>query len=110
MAAEIWRTRDRAGRDVVLTEAHWAHIPGEHEDMARWLDDIATALQTPDFVNRDARHPNGENHYRCPTPDEPWTRVVVRYRPVPPQGTWVGEVITAHRTRRIGSEEEHLWP
>ena len=37
-------------------------------------------------------------------------KVVVNYRPVPPQGTWEGEVITAYHARRPKSKEAQLWP
>jgi hypothetical protein len=37
-------------------------------------------------------------------------KVVVQYRPVPPQGTWAGEVITAYRGKKRKSREVLLEP
>lgn len=110
MVAVVWRTRDRLGREVVLTEAGLAHILAKHGDLVGRLDDIRATIEAPDFVNRDARHAYRENHYRRPAPGEPRIKVVVHYRPLPPQGTWRGEVITAHQARQIGAREEQLWP
>jgi hypothetical protein len=106
--AEIWRTRDRAGREVVLTSAGLKHIRHRHDDMTRRLDEIRTAIENPDVVTRDLEYRHRENHYGPSSFKPPWTKVVVQYRPVSPQGTWMGEVITAYPVKRRDPKEERL--
>ena len=110
--AVIKRLRDRAGREVVLTEARWAHILREHNELAGRRAEIRATVELPEFVSADADNAHRENHYRRLGPNEPFLKVVVHYRPVPPQGTWEGEVITAHQvgTRRVKRREQQLWP
>lgn len=108
--AEVWRTRDRIGREVVLTSLRHDHILAEHDDLAPQMDDARLATEQPDFITRDARYPHRENHYRRTLWSQLLVKVVVNYRPVPPQGTWEGEVITAYRARRPKSKEAQLWP
>jgi hypothetical protein len=104
---EIWRTRDRRGRVVVLTVASWAHILDRRAAMANRLDQVRAAIERPDLVTRDVRHFHREIHYRR-FPSGGWLKVVVGYRPVPPQGTWAGVVITAYPVERPRSKEEPL--
>ena len=108
--ATIWRTRDRLGREVVLTEERRRHILRKHPAMAGRLGEVRAAIAGPDFVNRDAAYPRRENHYRRTPSGRAWIKVVVNYRPVPPQGTWAGEVITAYRTEQVDPKEAPLWP
>ena len=70
----------------------------------------ATAIEQPDFVTRDVRYHHREIHYRRSPSGQGWIKVVVNYRPVPPQGTWAGEVITAYRVDERDIEEVQLWP
>jgi hypothetical protein len=51
-----------------------------------------------------------EIHYPRTPSGQGWMRVVVNYRPVPPQGTWAGEVITAYRIDERDVKEVQLWP
>src|SRR6188472_1528268 len=97
--AEIWRTRDHAAREVVLTSAGLDHILERHDEIADRLDEIRMSIEQPDFVTRDARSHHRENHYRRVASGQGLLKVV-QYRPVPPQGTWVGEVITAYRVKK----------
>ena len=85
-------------------------MPAKHPNMAERLADARVAVEAPDFARRDALRAHGENHYRRPAPGAAWIKVVVHYRPIPPQGTWVGEVITAYPTDHVGSKEGPLWP
>lgn len=107
--AAIWVTRDRLGREVTLTETRQAHILLKHPQVAGRLDDIRAVVETPDAVHADARYDRRENHYR-------WIaaggriKVVVIYRPVPPQGTWAGEVVTAYPVKQVDPAEVRLWP
>lgn len=108
--AAIWTVRDREDREVSLTEARVRHILARRPRTASRLVEIGPTIEAPDVVTRDAEYPHRENHYRRPSPDRSYLKVVVQYRPAPPQGTWTGEVITAHPTERIIPEETQLWP
>jgi hypothetical protein len=107
---EIWRTSDRRGREVVLTSAYRDHILQEHDEMIDRLDEVRTAVEQPDIVTRDVKYRHRENHYRREPSGQGWLKVVVHYRPVPPQGTWAGEVITADPVKRPNSKEAQLQP
>lgn len=106
----IWQTRERLGREVALTEAGVAHMLVKHPEMLPRLDEIRAAVEDPTFSTRPAGYPHRECLYRNLPATRLRTKVVVNYRPVPPQGTWAGEVITAHRTARVGPEEDQIWP
>jgi hypothetical protein len=110
LVADIWRTRDRLGREVVFNSASRDHIRRRRAELADRLDEIRWAIEAPDLVTRDATYPNRENHYRRTAFGPGWLKVVVRYLPVPPQGTWVGEVITAFPLRSPNPKETRLWP
>jgi hypothetical protein len=103
-----WRTRDRVGRDIVLTLAGLDHILQEHGDIGDRLDAVRKTIEQPDFVTRDVEYRHRENHYRRTPSKQHWINVVVQYRPVPPQGTWAGEVITAYQVKRPNPREEPL--
>jgi hypothetical protein len=108
--AEIWRTEDRLGREVFLTEARRDHILAEHDDLVDRMDAVRTVVEEPDFVTRDADYPRRENHYRWIPRESRYIKVVVEYRPVPPQGTWAGKVITAYFSGKRKRKEALLWP
>lgn len=108
--AAIWRIRDRLGRVVVLTDAGWDHIVAEHGDVAATWAEVRSAVEFPDRVMADARFAHRENHYRQIGPWGLSLKGVIGYRPESPLGTWVGEVVTAFRTRRVKREERQLWP
>ncbi len=76
--------------------------------MAPHLGDIREVIAHPIVVTRDLKYPRRENHYGILSPALGMIRVVVQYRPVPPQGRWVGEVVTAHRIRKPDPREEDL--
>lgn len=92
----IWWTRDRLGREVTLTDEGLAHILSRRSRLASRIGEMRDAVERADHVARDVDHPHRDIHYHRRSSDRPWLRVVVHYRPVPPQGTWVGRVITAH--------------
>lgn len=79
----IWWTQDRLGREVILTTVGRDHIGDRHRQVADRLDEVRSAVEHPDFVT---------------------------YRPVPPQGTWVGEVVTAYRVEERDEQEAQRWP
>jgi hypothetical protein len=106
--AEIWRTQDRAGREVVLTSARLDHILRRHDDMSSRLDEVRTTIEQPDLVTRDVEYRHRENHYGRSLFDQPWIKVAVQHRPIPPQGTWAGDIITAYPVRRRDPKEELL--
>lgn len=105
--AEVWEAEDRLGRAVVLTAERRAHILNRHEDMANHLDAIRQAIESPEVVTRDRQYAHREIAYR--REDGLYLKVAVHYRPVPPQGTWVGVVRTAHLREEIDPKEELLW-
>ena len=99
-----------AGREVSLTAARSAHIVGQHPDMVGRLANVRATVEAPEAVTRDRTYPNREVHYRRPPGELRYVRVVVRYLPVPPDGTFVGEVITAHWIGMVEQRETHVWP
>ena len=107
---EIWQGQDRFERKVTLTPQRQEHIFIEHSDMEDRLDYVRLTVEQPNFVTRDRRYPHRENFYRSEPAGSRWIEVVVHYRPVPPQGTWEGEVITAYHLKRRKIKEVPLWP
>lgn len=108
--ATIWRARDRAGREVALTEMGEAHILERHPELVGAEQEIRTAIEAPDTVTRDATIPHRECLYRRSRLGRPLLKVVVQYRPVPPQGTWAGEVVTVLPVPKVKRKERRLWP
>jgi hypothetical protein len=97
---------DYQGRTVELSDHGWVHILEGHVEMADRLGEIARTIEAPNLVVRDPDIRRIEHHYGVPK-GRLRVQVVVLYRPTP-EG-WVGEVVTAHRTRRL-EKGEHLWP
>ncbi len=62
-------------------------------------------IEDPDRVTGDADFTQREEFYRSTGPDQWDLKVVVHYRPVPPQGTCEGGVVTAHPTKRVDATE-----
>ena len=57
--ATFWRTRDRLGREVGLTEARWAHIMKNHETGLSGREaDVRAMVERPELVTRDAGDPS----------------------------------------------------
>jgi hypothetical protein len=75
---EIWRIRDRTGREVVLTSAGLDHILQGHDEIADRLDEVRTAIEQPDFVTRDATYRHREIHYRRVASGQGLLKVVVQ--------------------------------
>jgi hypothetical protein len=86
------------------------HIISEQAELAYFMDAVRIRGERPDLVRRDRQYAHRDNHYRRASPDRLWKKVVVNYRPVPPQGTWEGEIITAHYIDSPASKEVKLWP
>ena len=107
--ATIWRTTDRMGREVELTDTGWAHILAERGEASPSAAEVRAAVEAPDFVNADAVYAHRENHYRRFGAGGRYLKVVVQYRPVPPQGTWAGDVVTTYPTNRVKRKERRLW-
>jgi hypothetical protein len=84
--AEIWRTHDRFGREVNVTSEGRNHILDEHDHMANRLETIRPAIEQPSYVTQDADYLHRENSYRRTPSGRRFIKVVVEYRPVPPQG------------------------
>ena len=86
------------------------HIRQRHDEIAERLDEVRTAVEQPDFITRDSEYTRREIFYRRTPSGQGWLKVVVNYRPIPPQGTWAGEVITAYRIEERDDQEVQLWP
>ena len=108
--ATIWRTRDYLGRVVALTEENLRHIRERRPRMVDRLDEVKLTIEQSEFVRRDVAIASREVFYARSTVGRARMRVIVPYRPVPPQGTWRGEVITAHPNQRPRLTEDPLWP
>ena len=110
--ADVWTMRDRRGRVVALTADGWKHILVERRGAPPAAGEIRKTVEDPAFVTADSTFPRRENYYRRRQREGGgrYLKVVVRYRPVPPDGTWAGEVITAYPTRGMKPMEEQLWP
>jgi hypothetical protein len=108
--AEIWRTRDHLGRVVILTPAGLDHIRVRHGKFANRMDEVRGVVEHPGFVTRDRHHAHRECFYRRELSGSGFIKVVVHYRPAPPQGTWEGEVITAYHDESPEPKEVALWP
>lgn len=107
---ETWRTRDRVGRHVTLTAAGWSHIVTKRKGAPPNPNEILAAVEAPDFVTADVAFPRRESYdrRRQPGAGRRYLKVVVRYHPTPPDGTWAGDVITAYPTRGVKPGEERL--
>lgn len=107
---ELWRIQDYLGREVVLTEIRREHIVSEHSDLVRQMAEVRHTIEQPEQVRRDRTYAHRENSYKRKPSGKRWMKVVVHYRPVPPQGTWVGEVITAFSVEEPEPQEVLKWP
>ena len=107
---EIWRTRDNFDRVVYLSRVKLAHIRSRHKEFADRLVDIRSTIEKPDFVARHRLREHRECFYREEAPGKELIKVIVHYRPIPPQGTWIGEVTTAFPVGLYRPKEVKLWP
>lgn len=107
--AILWKTVDRLGRPVVLTDEGWTHILFEHDSMAHRIHEVRDAVAFADEVVHDRTFAHREIHYRERGSGKSWLRVIVHYRPRDPSG-WAGEVITAHIINRRSRKESPRWP
>lgn len=105
----IWETTDRFGRRVELTEERWSHIVDQRGGQPPTQDDIRRALEDPIRVTIDATFAHRECFYAECAPSR-MVKVVVHFRPVPPQGTWRGAVVTAYPERKVKPGEVQRWP
>ena len=103
MVAELWRTTDRLGREIVLTDSGWLHVLVGHPEMIGCEGDVRAAVGEADFINRDADHAHRENHYRV-VAGRVHLKVCVEYAATPEV------VITAHVSQRIKRRERRRWP
>lgn len=76
--------------------------------MVAYLGDIQVVISRPTVVTKDPKYRRRENHYGRTSSEPGFIKVVVQYRPVPPQGRWDGEVITSYRVRKPDPLEEPL--
>lgn len=106
----VWSTLDRLGRSVVLTASGWSHIRDRHGDTIDSAGMVGVAIEQADEIVRDAGYLHREIHMAELGKPELPVRVVVHFRPVPPDGTWVGEVVTAFRGRPLKAGGNRQWP
>lgn len=106
----IWDTTDRFGRRAKLTQEEWTHIVADHTGWTPTAEEVRQAVEKPTCVTFDADIPNRECFYRDIGRERLQLKVVVHYRPVPPQGTWDGTVVTAYFTRKVKPKEVSRWP
>jgi hypothetical protein len=92
----------------MFTEASRDHILQRRRDLATNLSEIREAISRPAVVTRDLKYARRECHYGFTSSPPGMIKVVDQYRPVPPQGRWVGEVVTAYRLREPDPREEVL--
>jgi hypothetical protein len=78
--------------------------------MTKLLGDIRVAIERPDLVTRDVRMAHREINYHRTQNEPGWIEVVVHDRPIPPQGTWLVNVITAYPVDRPLAKEERTLP
>lgn len=102
--ADVWRTRDRFGRDVTLTDAGMAHIVRRRPDMVGSQAAIKETVEAPERVMRDALHPDRECHYRRIS-DRRLLKVVIGYG-----AEGHGTVITAYPAPHVKRGEQQRWP
>jgi len=107
--AAIWEAEDRFGRSVSLSEERWGHIVAGRGARVPSPDTIRHIVEYPAQVTLDADYAHRECFYSDLTRGL-GLKVVVQYRPVPPQGTWIGTVITAHPARAVKRGETRRWP
>lgn len=107
---EVWRTRDYLGRMTVLDRSRREHVLVRHRQLTGRLHEVRQAVENPSLVTRDLRFRHWENYYAPSTVETGQIKVVVHYRPVAPQGTWLGDVITAYPVREPNPREERLYP
>ncbi len=108
--ASIWETRDRFGRIVRLTEEGWDHIVSDRRGATPTPDDVRGAVEAPTRVTADADFAQRECSYQSLGAGRRTLKVVVHFRPVPPQGTWVGVVVTAFYVTSDKRREVQRWP
>lgn len=108
--AEIWRTRDHVGRVVILTQVGLDHIRVRRGEFAIRMGEVRDVVEHHGIVTRDRQHAHRECFYRREPSRSGFIKVVVHYRPVPPQGTWEGKVITAYHDESPDPKEARLWP
>ncbi len=106
----IWSTTDRLGRLVVLSDAGWQHIYRRHGDTVEDPEMVKAVIQGAERIVADAVYPHRSIHVAAlGNPSLPM-RVVVHYRPEPPDGTWIGDVVTAFRGRPPKDGGRTQWP
>ena len=113
--AVVLRSRDRFGRDVVLTRRCWSdHVLRRRPYFAGQERIVAQALTSPTFVNHDVDYRDRECFY-VPSPlpypyGGLWVKVVVAYTPAIALGRAAGTVVTVHLTDKEKPGEVRKWP
>lgn len=100
MTVYSFAVKDPLGQEVRLTEnCDQGHILLEHPELSD-VNQIAEAVESPDFIAQDAVDPRRLVYYRTYQAEpQRWIKVVVEQ----------GEVVTAYRVRRLKKGETIRW-
>ena len=100
MTVYLFIVKDPLGQEVRLTEnCYKFHILLEHPELSD-VNQIAEAIESPDFIAQDAVNPQRLVYYRTyQAQPQRWIKVVVEQ----------GEVVTAYRVRRLKKGETIRW-
>ena len=100
MTLYLFTVKDPLGQEVRLTEnCYKFHILLEHPDLSD-VNQIAEAIESPDFIAQDAVDPQRLIYYRTyQAQPQRWIKVAVEQ----------GKVVTAYRVRRLKKGETIRW-
>jgi len=100
MMVYLFTVKDPLGQEVRLTEnCYKFHILLEHPELSD-VNQIAEAIELPDFIAQDAVNPQRLVYYRTyQAQPRRWIKVVVEQ----------GEVVTAYIVRRLKKGETIRW-
>jgi hypothetical protein len=88
---------------VRVSVRYWSTIVFKHPDLADRLDDVESALRSPEEIRRSRRDPAVLLFYRPEDRRTRWVVAVIKHE------SGGGFLVTAYRTDAI-KEGERLWP
>ncbi len=60
----IFEIKDKSGRLIRLTKDRWAHIKSDHPEMVAELENIKSAVTSPEFIKNSEYDENVRFYYR----------------------------------------------